>query len=288
MATNSPIDHRQTWLSPPGPTVGLDTKLAANARRSLTALRKATQEADPVRAQRSRLAEADASSLIEQVNADPTDPAGFTGALAEAIRGADGTTEPEEILRWHGRLLRDHPRPDLMTPGQYRRLGVTVGGWLPPHHADVPDHMERFHRWLSQENDPLMRAVWGHRYFETIHPFADGNGRTGRMLIAATLGIPICISRAIWWERTTYMELLAYADWHEWSRWMLEKIREEGYRTARDLRQGPTHDTDQRVARWLIQKPLPQRYNFNSTAEMMEIERQLRNRIQLEEAPKPP
>ena len=185
------VDRRSVWLGPPAPTIRLDAKLAAAARRALTMLKRDAEKADPHRIRRSMLAEADASSLIEGVNADPTDPYSYAGALAEAMERIDGTTEPDEILRWHGRLLRDHPRPDVMTPGEYRHVGVTVGRWLPPHHTEVPGRMERFHQWVRDEPDPLMRAVWGHRYFETIHPFADGNGRTGRLFIVATLEAPI-------------------------------------------------------------------------------------------------
>ena len=246
-------------------------------------LKRDAEKADPRRVRRSMLAEADASSLIEGVNADPTDPYSYAGALAEAMERMDGTTEPDEILRWHRRLLRDHPRPDVMTPGEYRHVGVTVGGWLPPHHTEVPGRMERFHQWVRDEPDPLMRAVWGHRYFETIHPFADGNGRTGRLFIVATLEVPICVSRALWWERSTYMELLGDAGWSEWADWLLTKIREEAYRTARNLREGPLHDTDRRVARWLTQRPLPQDVDRMGTAELVRLQRELEARIELVE-----
>ena len=128
-----------------------------------------------------------------------------------------------------------------------------------------------------------MRAVWGHRYFESIHPFADGNGRTGRLFIIATLDAPICISRALWWERPNYMALLAEGNWREWSDWMLEKIREEAYRTARDLRECPLHDTDRRAARWLTQPPLPKINDASTTAEMMRYQRAIESRITLEE-----
>lgn len=274
-------DERSVWLAPPAPTIRLDKQLAANARRGITLLARAAQQAVTIRLRRSLLAEVDASSLIEGVNADPTDPSTFSGALTEAIEQADGTTEPAEILRWHKRLMRDHTRPDIITPGQYRTVGVRVGRWLPPPHQEVPQRMQQFHEWLSGEPDPLMRAVWGHRYFESIHPFADGNGRTGRMLIVATLGVPICISRALWWERPEYMYLLGEGDWTEWSNWMLLKIREEAYRTAADLREGPTHDTNARAARWLTQKPLPRLGPDSGLGQHMALHAALSNRIEL-------
>ena len=273
------IEHRTPWLRPPAPTIRLDRALVTKTRRALTTLLRDAENADPTRARRSMLAEADASSLIEGVDADPTDPGSFTGALAEAMHDADGTTQADEVLRWHAQLMRDHKLPEYISPGQYRRVNVRVGDWLAPPHQEVAARMAEFHQWLDDEPDPLMRAVWGHRYFETIHPFADGNGRTGRMLIRATLASPVCISRTLWWERREYMALLAEGSWRQWSNWMLTKLQEEAYRTARDLRDGPTHDSDARVVRWLTQRPLPKNYDDMSVADLMITEALLRNRV---------
>ena len=98
-------------------------------------------------------------------------------------------------------------------PGQYRTVSVTVGGYRPPGPALVPSLMnELFSHLYKHEGTQITRAVWAHVQFETIHPFADGNGRTGRAVLQAALGVPIPISRFILRERATYYELFRKSD----------------------------------------------------------------------------
>lgn len=69
--------------------------------------------------------------------------------------------------------------------GAYRTIGVQVGGHLPPHPNDVsPLMFELLEWWNSRAADlsPILSSAILHYRFEDIHPFADGNGRTGRAL----------------------------------------------------------------------------------------------------------
>ena len=86
---------------------------------------------------------------------------------------------------------------------------------------------------------PLVRMAAGHHQFESIHPFADGNGRTGRLINALYLSerkltdLPIlCHSRYILRNRPTYYWLLdktrKSGDWEPWTLWMLDGVRETG------------------------------------------------------------
>ncbi len=69
--------------------------------------------------------------------------------------------------------------------GSYRVIGVRVGAYLPPHPDDVAGLMFELLEWWSQragELSPVISSAILHYRFEAIHPFADGNGRTGRAL----------------------------------------------------------------------------------------------------------
>ena len=116
----------------------------------------------------------------------------------------------------HGILLRGK---DNRYPGQFRPYNVTVGDYRPPKWELVPALMEEFEEFLTDTTIPLMlRATWGHIYFETIHPYADGNGRMGRMIVNALLTRPW--STAVFNYRSEYCKLLSHGHWYEWVLWM--------------------------------------------------------------------
>lgn len=82
-------------------------------------------------------------------------------------------------------------------PGQFRQNQVWIGGHRPDEAIFVPPpanciadcwaQLERFINDLPEATDPLIKAALAHVQFETIHPFMDGNGRLGRLLIALIL-----------------------------------------------------------------------------------------------------
>ena len=282
-----PVNRADTWLAPPAAICRLDAKEAAKTRRAVTVLKNAVRAAwstAPTRLNRVLLAEAYASSRIEGINENPTQPGTYSHALCQALVHALSDQDPAGLKRWHFTLMRSHPDP-RMRPGQYRDIGVRVGNWLPPHHSEVPRHMDTFLNWMRAEPDPLMRAVWGHRYFETIHPFADGNGRVGRLLICQALNCPVMISRHIWWQRRDYIALLDDSNWSEWSSWLLSRIREAASATTKDLRRGATGGTDWRAVQFLVQQPLPRpKISDNANlAELIQWQEMMQERIKLEE-----
>ncbi|MDQ3574841.1 MAG: Fic family protein [Actinomycetota bacterium] len=114
------------------------------------------------------------------------------GAVTEAMEEAHaGALAIESLCRWHRTLMTGSPTPA-------RHVGVvrTDQGWIggtsaldahlvtpPPEH--LPDLLEDLVAYVnSTDADPVSQAAIAHAQFELIHPFADGNGRVGRVLIA--------------------------------------------------------------------------------------------------------
>ena len=146
----------------------------------------------------------------------------------------------------HARLFANG-RGKAMTPGEFRRSQNWIGGSRPGNAAFVPpppNHvqecmadLERFIHATDDELPVLVRAGLAHVQFETIHPFLDGNGRLGRLLItlmlcdAGLLREPLLyLSLYFKRNRSTYYQLLGdtrrTGDWEAWLRFFLEGVRE--------------------------------------------------------------
>lgn len=103
--------------------------------------------------------------------------------------------------------------------GRYRDVAVRIAGarHVPPESWDVAARMNEFVRWLSSRAarslHPIERAAQAHHIFVAIHPFIDGNGRTGRLLMNLLLfkdGYPPAVIEKI--TRKQYYRVLAEAD----------------------------------------------------------------------------
>lgn len=116
-----------------------------------------------------------------------------TRAMQAAIALADRLDE-QAILDMHA-VLMGETHPDWV--GHWRTSQVWIGGsdvgphsamFVPPHHARVPAAMHDLVVFMARDDlPPFIQAAIAHAQFETIHPFPDGNGRTGRALIHSLL-----------------------------------------------------------------------------------------------------
>jgi Fic family protein len=89
----------------------------------------------------------------------------------------------EDILKLHKAIAADVM--DQGTAGRYRTIGVRVGRFVPPPPEDVSGLMFELLTWWNKESgklSPVISSAIIHHRFESIHPFADGNGRMGRAL----------------------------------------------------------------------------------------------------------
>ena len=122
---------------------------------------------------------------------------GNVDAMKRAIEiGAEGKPfSVGDLLEVHSRLLRFTEDRDIA--GVLREMQNWIGGndynpvgadYVPPPPEHVPGLLEDLCRFVERTDlPPVAQAAIAHAQFETVHPFADGNGRTGRALIYAIL-----------------------------------------------------------------------------------------------------
>jgi Fic family protein len=153
------------------------------------------------------------------------------------------------LIREVHKVLMDGGRGGKLTPGEFRRSQVWIGGsrpgnaaFVPPPANEVPDCLKAFERFLHATPSgptPLVRAALAHVQFETIHPFLDGNGRVGRLLIALELAadgllrLPLLyVSLHFKEHRRAYYDLLnrvrEAGDWEAWLEFFADAVHESG------------------------------------------------------------
>ena len=154
----------------------------------------------------------------------------------------------------HGILLANGGGHDK-EPGEFRRSQNWIGGkrpglatYVPPPPDALPDCLGAFERFLHDQSTPLLlRAALAHAQFESIHPFLDGNGRVGRLLVTLLLCAEGALREPILYlslyfkaNRDEYYERLqrirTHGEWEEWVRFFvkgLAKTAEQAIDTAR-------------------------------------------------------
>lgn len=143
------------------------------------------------------------------------------------------------------KVLMSHPGGRGKTPGEVRRTQVWIGGtrpgnaaFVPPPADAVPECLASLERFLNDQPEPvppLIKAALAHVQFETIHPFLEGNGRLGRLLIVLQLVADGVLREPMLYpslffktHRALYYELLnevrLRGDWERWLDFFAEGI----------------------------------------------------------------
>ena len=178
---------------------------------------------------------------------DVVEVSNYVAALEHGLRLlSEGLPPSIRLLREIHRVLLSKGRGSTKMPGDFRTSQNWIGGtrpgnamFVPPPHTAIPDCMAALERFLNAEDDglpELIRAALAHAQFETIHPFLDGNGRVGRLLItlllydAGMLRQPLLyLSLFLKQHRASYYELLnrvrLTSDWEAWVAFFLEGVR---------------------------------------------------------------
>ena len=179
---------------------------------------------------------------------DVVEVSNYVAALDHGLsRLRDGFPLSNRLIREIHGVLLSRGRGSSKNPGEFRRSQNWIGGsrpsnaaFVPPPHTEVPDCMGALEKFLHGEAaglPVLVRAGLAHVQFETIHPFLDGNGRVGRLLItfllfqAGILREPLLyLSLYFKQNRSAYYELLdrvrREGDWEIWLDFFLEGVRQ--------------------------------------------------------------
>lgn len=117
----------------------------------------------------------------------------YVDAMNDAIANLDKLPISSRLIRSTHKLLLNSVRGEHKLPGEFRTSQNWIGGnsisdarFIPPHHQLVGDLMGDLEKFLNNPDThvpDLIKIAIAHYQFETIHPFLDGNGRIGRLLI---------------------------------------------------------------------------------------------------------
>jgi Fic family protein len=155
------------------------------------------------------------------------------------------------------RILLSSGRGTNKDPGQLRSTQNWIGGMTPDRATFVPPPPEKvlecleklFQYWENSTDNTLIKAALIHAQFETIHPFRDGNGRVGRLLITLILcqekliSIPVVyLSLYLKQNRTIYYDKLQSVrlngDWEDWVEFFLNgitQVTESAFETTKKI-----------------------------------------------------
>ncbi len=175
---------------------------------------------------------------------------GIATLLVKARENFDSDLTEAQLYEWHRLLMLSN---NTIAVGQYRShaepvqvisgaIGKEVVHFEAPPSAQVPKEMKMFIKWFNETkpggkqsiSNLLIRASIAHAYFETIHPFEDGNGRIGRVIAEKALAqglkrpLLMSLSSAIEADKKSYYAALKQAqrtnDLTDWIHYFSETI----------------------------------------------------------------
>ena len=177
---------------------------------------------------------------------DVTEVSNYVAAFEHGLSRLRELPLCNRLIREIHRVLLASSRGSDKTPGEFRSSQNWIGGtrpsnatFVPPPATAVPNCMNELENFLNAKDDgisALIRAGLSHVQFETIHPFLDGNGRVGRLLITFQLCQSKMLQQPLLYlslyfkqHRDTYYELLNHVrrtgDWEKWLDFFLEGVR---------------------------------------------------------------
>lgn len=186
---------------------------------------------------------AEAGASVERSRDDLREVGNYVVALEYGVQRLESLPVSLRLVReLHERLMRG-VLGDVATPGEFRRSQNWIGApgatlnnatYVPPPPSELMACLDAWERFMHDDSlPPLLHAAIAHVQFEAVHPFLDGNGRVGRLLITLSLvarGVlpsPLLYLSA-WFEATRdeyYARLLAVTQHGEWEEWLTYFLR---------------------------------------------------------------
>jgi Fic family protein len=245
---------------------------------------------------------AEAGAAVERSPADLREVGNYVVALEYGLERLRSLPLSLRMVRELHEKLMSGVRGDSATPGEFRRSQNWIGPagctlatatFVPPPPDRLMNCLGAWERFLHDDSlPPLVHAALAHSQFEAIHPFLDGNGRVGRLLITLLLiakGVlpsPLLYLSA-WFEATRpeyYARLSGITERGEWDEWLhyflsgaagqaedaLDRIREIDELQARwrgQLAKAPSR-LPERAINLLVENPF---WTVNKLAERLEV-----------------
>lgn len=186
--------------------------------------------------------------ISANANRNVADVINYIKATEFAIKRLNELPLCNRLIRETHEILMSGVRGQEKNPGEFRYSQNWIGGqgstlknakYIPPSPEDMIEAMSDLEKYMNADNesDPLIRAALIHYQFETIHPFLDGNGRVGRLLITLflmekkVLTTPaLYISYFLKKNRVEYydrmMEVRAKGNYEQWVKFFLQAVLE--------------------------------------------------------------
>lgn len=191
----------------------------------------------------------EATGEIQAQPLDVTEVANYVKALEYGLKRMNELPLSLRLIREMHRHLMEGVRGETMTPGEFRKSQNWIGPsgctlndatFVPPPPEEMEIALHEFEKYLHAKSPlpPLVRLALIHYQFESIHPFLDGNGRVGRLLITFLLCLENLLPQPLlylsaYFERhrqAYYRHLLRVSKegkWHDWVMYFLQGVVEQ-------------------------------------------------------------
>ena len=205
--------------------------------------------------------------LESNANLDVSDVINYVKATQYALKRLERLPLCCRLIREIHEVLMENVRGQDKTPGEYRHSQNWIGPancslkdarYIPPNVEDMQTAMSDLEKYINEnmDYDPLIRVALIHYQFETIHPFLDGNGRIGRLLILlylmeqGLLAKPVIyISYFLKKNQIEYYDRISEVrrsgNFEQWIRFFLEAVSKAASDSLEAIRQlSALHDTN--------------------------------------------